>query len=244
MLKSQRGVLIKRKYSKVDEMYKIINQNPSDDKDDEDAETSESVTLYFDDIPYDTYIIETMENSNFQGSLTLLKFNEIKPNKDNLITKYIGLWHQENAILNVHLYTEKERPIAQENNGIDFNYNSNTNYNNNIIIPGQEKKMIRPPSSNQRRKSQEINEIRLEQEPISTGNINISNAEDQNSRYKVYPNGKGIYEYKTTPGEYKLEVTNDDYEKNCNESFIKKWIKYDKYKNETRKIFQLENTSI
>ena len=42
-------------------MYKIINQNPSDDKDDEDAETSESVTLYFDDIPYDTYIIETKE---------------------------------------------------------------------------------------------------------------------------------------------------------------------------------------
>ena len=116
-------------------MFKIINQNPSDDKDDEDTETSESVTLYFDDIPYDTYIIETMENSNFQGSLTLLKFNEIKPIKNNLITKYIGLWHQENAILNVHLYTEKERQIAQENNGIDFNYNSNMNYNNNIIIP-------------------------------------------------------------------------------------------------------------
>ena len=56
--------------------------------------------------------------------------------------------------------------------------------------------MIRPPSSNQRPKSQEINEIRLEQEPISTGNINISNAEDPNSSYKVYPNGKGIYQYK------------------------------------------------
>ena len=215
MLKSQRGVLIKRKYSKVDEMLKMMNQNNKDDKNDEDAETSESVTLYFDDIPYDTYIIETIENSNFQGSLTLLKFNEIKPIKNNLITKYIGLWHQENAILNVHLYTEKERIIPKENNGIDINYN------NNIIIPNdsnnqnqnQEKKIIRPPSSNQRRKSQEVNSIRIEQEPISTGNINISNAEDPNSRYKVYPNGKGIYEYKTTPGEYKLEVTNDDYEK-------------------------------
>ena len=215
MLKSQRGVLIKRKYSKVDEMLKMMNQNNKDDKSDEDAETSESVTLYFDDIPYDTYIIETIENSNFQGSLTLLKFNEIKPIKNNLITKYIGLWHQENAILNVHLYTEKERIIPKENNGIDINYN------NNIIIPNdsnnqnqnQEKKIIRPPSSNQRRKSQEVNSIRIEQEPISTGNINISNAEDPNSRYKVYPNGKGIYEYKTTPGEYKLEVTNDDYEK-------------------------------
>ena len=59
----------------------------------------------------------------------------------------------------------------------------------------------------------DTSEMRLEQEPISTGSINISNAEDPNSRYKVYPNGKGIYEYKTTPGEYKLEVTNDDYEK-------------------------------
>ena len=217
MLKSQRGALIKRKYSKVDDTYKLTNQELIDDKNDEDAETSESVTLFFDDIPYDTYIIETIENSNFQGSLTLLKFNEIKPNKDNLVTKYIGLWHQENAILNIHLYTEKERSVPKQNNGIEYN----TNYNNNIIIPNsnnqnQERKIIRPPSSNQRRKNPMLNdtsEMRLEQEPISTGSINISNAEDPNSRYKVYPNGKGIYEYKTTPGEYKLEVTNDDYEK-------------------------------
>ena len=217
MLKSQKGALIKRKYSKIDEMYKLTNQEVIDDKNDEDAETSESVTLFFDDIPYDTYIIETIENSNFQGSLTLLKFNEIKPNKDNLVTKYIGLWHQENAILNIHLYTEKERIIPKQNNGIDIN----TNYNNNIIIPNsngqnQEKKLIRPPSSNQRRRnlnSNDTSEIRFEQEPISTGSINISNAEDPNSRYKVYPNGKGIYEYKTSPGEYKLEVTNDDYER-------------------------------
>ena len=210
-LKKQKGALIKRKYSKVDESYKYNEQNLiDDDKNDEDAETSESVTLYFDDIPYDTYIIETIENSNFRGSLTLLRFNEIKPNKEHLITKYIGLWHQEKAILNIHLYTEKEKTdnIVQ-NNGIENNYNSN------IIMPNQERR-IRPPSSNQRRRSpnQENNsEIRYEQEPILTGSINISNAEDPNSRYKVHPNGNGIYEYKTTPGEYKLEVTNKDYEK-------------------------------
>ena len=217
-LKNQKGVLIKRKYSKVDETYKLNFQQDNDDKNDEDAETSESVTLFFDDIPYDTYIIETIENSNFQGSLTLLRFNEIKPNKDNLITKYIGLWHQENAILNIHLYTEKEKsekPSPKLYNGMQDNNNSPSS---NIVIPGQEKKLIRPPSSNQRRKNplpniDNTNEMRFEQEPISTGSINISNAEDPNSRYKVYPNGKGIYEYKTTPGEYKLEVTNDDYEK-------------------------------
>ena len=217
-LKNQKGVLIKRKYSKVDETYKLNFQQDNDDKNDEDAETSESVTLFFDDIPYDTYIIETIENSNFQGSLTLLRFNEIKPNKDNLITKYIGLWHQENAILNIHLYTEKEKSeklAPKLYNGMQDNNNSPSS---NIVIPGQEKKLIRPPSSNQRRKNplpniDNTNEMRFEQEPISTGSINISNAEDPNSRYKVYPNGKGIYEYKTTPGEYKLEVTNDDYEK-------------------------------
>ena len=210
-LKKQKGALIKRKYSKVDESYKYNEQNLiDDDKNDEDAETSESVTLYFDDIPYDTYIIETIENSNFRGSLTLLRFNEIKPNKEHLITKYIGLWHQEKAILNIHLYTEKEKSdnIVQ-NNGIENNYNSN------IIMPNQERR-IRPPSSNQRRLSpnhENNSEIRYEQEPILTGSINISNAEDPNSRYKVHPNGNGIYEYKTTPGEYKLEVTNKDYEK-------------------------------
>ena len=210
-LKKQKGVLIKRKYSKVDESYKFKNQNEIDeDKNDEDAETSESVTLYFDDIPYDTYIIETIENSNFRGSLTLLRFNEIKPKKDHLITKYIGLWHQEKAILNIHLYTEKEKIENTQNNGIE------NNNNNNIIIPNQERKIVRPPSSNQRRRNPNIennSEIRFEQEPILTGIINISNAEDPNSRYNVPPNGKGIYEYKTTPGEYKLEITNDDYEK-------------------------------
>ena len=209
-LKKQKGVLIKRKYSKVDESYKFKNQKEIDeDKNDEDAETSESVTLYFDDIPYDTYIIETIENSNFRGSLTLLRFNEIKPMKDHLITKYIGLWHQEKAILNIHLYTEKEKIENIQNNGIENN-------NNNIIIPNQERKIVRPPSSNQRRRNPNIennSEVRFEQEPILTGIINISNAEDPNSRYNVPPNGKGIYEYKTTPGEYKLEITNDDYEK-------------------------------
>ena len=209
-LKKQKGVLIKRKYSKVDESHKFKNQNEIDeDKNDEDAETSESVTIYFDDIPYDTYIIETIENSNFRGSLTLLRFNEIKPKKDHLITKYIGLWHQEKAILNIHLYTEKEKIENNQNNGIENN-------NNNIIIPNQERRIVRPPSSNQRRRNPNIennSEIRFEQEPILTGIINISNAEDPNSRYNVPPNGKGIYEYKTTPGEYKLEITNDDYEK-------------------------------
>ena len=193
-LKNQRGTLIKRKFSKIEEKINNSKENS------EDEESSESVTLFFEDLPYDTYIIETIENSNFQGSLTLLKFNELNIDKNGFVTKYIGLWHQENAILNIHLYTEKEKKIPLENNGME---NDNLNDNND-----GEKNIIRPSSNNN-----EQYELRLEQEPITTGSINISDADDPNSRYKVYPNSKGIYEYKTIPGEYKLEVYNEDYEK-------------------------------
>ena len=191
-LKSQKGALIKRKFSKIE---KKANNTENSKVNDEDEESSESVTLYFDDLPYDTYIIETIENSNFQGSLTLLKFNELNIDKNGIITKYIGLWHQENAILNIHLYTEKEKKIP-------------------LVENGDENRIIRPPSSTQRRdNNNEQYDIRYEQESILTGSINISDADDPNSRYKVYPNTKGIYEYKTIPGEYKLEVYNENYER-------------------------------
>ena len=95
-LKSQRGSLIQKLYSKVDEN---ISQEDF-------LNSSESVSLKFNKLPYDTYIIETKENSNFQGSITLLKFNEININNNGQITKYIGLWHQQKAILNILLYKE------------------------------------------------------------------------------------------------------------------------------------------
>ena len=174
LLKSQRGALIKRKFSKIDENKLKIENSENNNK--EYEESSESVTIYFDELPYDTYIIETIENCNFQGSLTLLKFNELNSEKNGFVTKFIGLWHQENAILNIHLYTEEE--------------NKNNDNNND-----------------------ENGKIRLEQEPILTGCINISNADDPNSKYKVHPNKQGIYEYKTLPGEYKLEIYNENYEK-------------------------------
>ena len=208
LLKNQLGDLIKRKFSKIDN-NKLKNENSKGN--DEDEESSESVTVFFDELPYDTYIIETIENSNFQGSLTLLKFNDLNSDNNGIITKYIGLWHQENAILNIHLYTEKEKKVP-----IDKNGNENNEVN---VITNKEKKIVRPPSSNQRRvinnnnNNKENYEIRIEQEPIITGSINISDADDPNSRYKVYPNKRGVYEYKTLPGEYKLEVYNEDYEK-------------------------------
>ena len=94
LLKKQKGILLKRYYSKID----------PNSHEDGYSESSESVNIQFGPLPYDTYIIETKENSNFEGSMTLLKFTEISLN--NNITKHIGLSHQKKAILNVYLYKE------------------------------------------------------------------------------------------------------------------------------------------
>ena len=131
--------------------------------------------MKFDNLPYDTYIIETVENCYFESSWTLLKFNEINYDSNNEVTKYIGLWHQKKAILNIHLYMKKEESVSQGENGINNTQNKLTDLN-----------------------------------VINDANITISKSDDPNSRYKVYPNEKGIYEYMTTPGESKLEINKLD----------------------------------
>ena len=187
LLKSQRGPLIKKKYSKVE---KIENNKEEDD------ERSESVTLKFDALSYDTYIIETVENCNFQSSWTLLKFNQINNNNSGEITKFIGLWHQKKAILNIHLFMEKEVLVPRKNINENNGNNENNENNENNIVNGNEN-MTKT----------------YDQEPVTDATITISTADDPNSRYKVYPNLKGIYEYMTKPGEYKLEIIKKDCEK-------------------------------
>ena len=174
LLKKQRGILIKKKFTKVEKM----------ENSQEDDERSESVTIKFDALSYDTYIIETVENCNFQSSWTLLKFNKIKDNNGE-ITKFIGLWHQKKAILNIHLFMEKEIFVKKKIDDDD----------KDKVINGNEN-MTKA----------------YDQEPVIDATITISNLDDPNSRYKVYPNSKGIYEYMTKPGEYKLEITKKDCE--------------------------------
>ena len=169
LLKNQIGIKYETKFSKVD------NENVKAEEDDR----SESVALKFENLPYDTYIIETKENCYFESSWTLLKFNQIDTYTNNEVTKFIGLWHQKKAILNIHLYMKKE---------INNNKNQIENGNNN--------------------KKDE-----LDIDVIKDAMVTISKADDPNSRYKVYPNNVGVYEYMTTPGEYKLEIVRDDCEK-------------------------------
>ena len=179
-LKSQRGQLIKKHFSKID---------PNLSKE-EYYESSESVLVKFDLLPYDTYIVETKENCYFQSSITLLNFQEINTKDNGQITKYIGLWHQQKAILNIHLYKEVEIKVSDE---------ENNNGENSKNEP----------------------KTRLEQIPITTGTITISDADDPNSRYQVYSNKKGVYEYKTQPGEYKLEIYTKDYERDVRKIKLK-----------------------
>ena len=166
MLKSQKGYRLETKFSKVENDEKINS---------EEDDRSESVAMKFENLPYDTYIIETVENCYFESSWTLLKFNEINYDSNNEVTKYIGLWHQKKAILNIHLYMKKE--ISKDANG-----------NND-------------PKTN------------LDFEVINDANVTISKADDPNSRYKVYPNDRSIYEYMASPGEYKLEIIKDNCER-------------------------------
>ena len=179
LLKSQKGPLIMRKFSKIEKIEK--NENNENNK--EDDEGSESVTLKFGGLSYDTYIIETVENCNFQSSWTLLKFNQINNNSEE-VTKFIGLWHQKKAILNIHLFMEKEVYVPSGDN----NENNVENGKENVVK-------------------------NYEAEPITDATITISTVDDPNSKYKVYPNNKGIYEYMTKPGEYKIEITKKDCEK-------------------------------
>ena len=166
MLKSQRGIKLVTKFSKVEN-----DENVNTEEDDR----SESVAMKFESLPYDTYIIETVENCYFESSWTMLKFNQINYESNNEVTKYIGLWHQKKAILNIHLYMKKE--TINDDNG-------NNKPQNNLDL-----------------------------EVIKDANVTISKADDPNSRYKVYPNEKSIYEYMTTTGEYKLEIIRENCEK-------------------------------
>ena len=166
MLKSQRGIKLVTKFSKVEN-----DENVNKEEDDR----SESVAMKFESLPYDTYIIETVENCYFESSWTMLKFSQINYESNNEVTKYIGLWHQKKAILNIHLYMKKE--TINDDNG-------NNKPQNNLDL-----------------------------EVIKDANVTISKADDPNSRYKVYPNEKSIYEYMTTTGEYKLEIIRENCEK-------------------------------
>ena len=104
LLKSQRGTLIKKKYSKIE---MIDNDIENDDR-------SISVLLKFDPIPYDTYIIEIVENYNFESSWHLLRIDKINDINDGQLNKYIGLWHQKKATLHIHLFVEKKNYINSD----------------------------------------------------------------------------------------------------------------------------------
>ena len=191
-LKSQRGQLIKKQFSKI---------NPNLSKE-EYYDSSESVSVQFNLLPYDTYIVETKENCYFQSSITLLKFNEINTKDNGNVTKYIGLWHQQKAILNIHLYKEIE---VEKKQNINMGGENNENASNENIENNENSE----------------NKKTIEQVPITSGTITISDADDPNSRYQVYSNSKGIYEYKTQPGEYKLEVYTKDFERDVRKIKLK-----------------------
>jgi len=162
---------------------------------------SESVVIQFNPLPYDTYLIETIENPNFMGSITLLNFQTINPEKKE-ITKFIGLWHQQKSILKVLVYTKiKVKKPKDEQNftnpnsqtttvQTDIKNNNNNNNNNN---------------------GQNIEEVE-EEVSILTADVLISEISNPNSKFQVVNMGNGEYEFKTEPGDYKIMINNKDFE--------------------------------
>ena len=171
------------------------NQNKQKDN------RSESVVIQFNPLPYDTYLIETIENPNFMGSITLLNFQTINPEKKE-ITKFIGLWHQQKSILKVLVYTKIKvkkpkdeqnftNPNSQTTNvQTDIKNNNNNNNNNN---------------------GQNIEEVE-EEISILTADVLISEISNPNSKFQVVNMGNGEYEFKTEPGDYKIMINNKDFE--------------------------------
>lgn len=180
-------------------------------------ETAENVNtaLNFCNLPYDTYIIETIENSNFLSSLTLLSFNSIEkksgkktkpkeikpqeqekvePEENNQVTKYLGLYHQTKATINIHLYTETEVPPQEETNPVQQNQQQLT-----------DEKETKPATDQQEQQNN------IEITPITSSSITLTNI-NTSTRYSIVPNNKGLYEFKTEPGRYKLEIYDKDYE--------------------------------
>ena len=64
--------------------------------------TNDNGTINIGPLPYDTYLIEVVESNHFQYAAMPLVFNSISNQK--AIRKYIGLFTQENAFLQLHVY--------------------------------------------------------------------------------------------------------------------------------------------
>jgi len=209
-----------------------ISDSNNNNKQKED-DRSESVIIQFNPLPYDTYLIETIENPNFMGSITLLNFQTINPEKKE-ITKYIGLWHQQKSILRVFVYTKikVKKPKEEQNltnlnsqttnvqTDIKNNNNINSDNNNNNI---QNNNNINNNNNNNNNNIQNYNNninnnngqnIEEVEEEISilTADVLISEISNPNSKFQVTNMGNGIYEFKTEPGDYKIMINNKDYE--------------------------------
>ena len=68
-------------------------------------------------IPYDSYYIEVSENKQYRSVGMCLSFNKLPTKNKNFIKRYIGLYTQENAFLQLHVFENikdnenKEDPI-------------------------------------------------------------------------------------------------------------------------------------
>ena len=85
----------------------------------------------------------------------------------------------------MHLFMEKEILVPRKNIHKNNENKENKENNENSRVNGNEN----------------MTKI-YDQEPVTDATITISTADYPNSKYKVYPNLKGIYKYMIKPGEH------------------------------------------
>jgi len=76
--------------------------------------------LYFENVPYDSYLIEVETNNKFVGVGYIVQFKKIyKTQKDNsyVFTKIFGLKRQTNAFLEVYLFSN-----SKKENNVEINF--------------------------------------------------------------------------------------------------------------------------
>ena len=73
-------------------------------------------------LPYDSYLIEVKESRQYMGIWMTLTFSNIFP-KDYIIKKYIGLYNQENAFFEIHIYESLKNKEGKD----DMKHISNCN---------------------------------------------------------------------------------------------------------------------
>ena len=138
-------------------------------------------------LPYDSYFIEVQESKQYRNIGATLTFNTLNLRNKNYIKKYIGLFTQENAFIQLHVYE-----INKDKNGTE-----------DPIHLGKAKVTLK-----------QLSLFNTDENDENNNKLNLQNEDNLEKKIKINEklNSPGIFEHTVSPGRYLLEVEKDNYE--------------------------------